>query len=338
MKEAMLYRKLEGGVVECGLCNHRCQIKPDKFGICRVRFNRNGTLYTLVYGKIIAQHVDPIEKKPLFHFLPGSRSLSIGTVGCNFQCDFCQNFEISQYPKIEGRVVGEDTSAEAVVQAALTTRSQSISYTYNEPTVFFEFAYDCAKLAVKHGLKNVFVSNGYMTTEALDTIYPHLHAANIDLKAFREEFYRKHCKARLAPVLETLKHLKKQGVWLEVTTLIIPGENDDPEELREIAQFIRDELGAETPWHVTRFYPRFQLLTRPATPVETLRMAYKIGKEAGLKYVYTGNVPGEDGEKTFCWNCGELLIDRYGFGIMSFRLTDEGTCPKCGAKIDGVWE
>ncbi|NPA48711.1 MAG: AmmeMemoRadiSam system radical SAM enzyme [Thermodesulfobacteria bacterium] len=338
MKEAMLYEKLEDGLVKCNLCNHHCKIPPGKFGICHVRYNENGVLYSLVYGKIIAKHVDPIEKKPLFHFLPGSRSYSIGTVGCNFQCDFCQNFEISQYPRLEGRVIGEDVTPEEVVEGALATSSQSISYTYNEPTIFFEFAYDCARLATQRGLRNVFVSNGYMTTEALDTIHPHLHAANVDLKAFREEFYRKHCKARLAPVLETLKHLKKLNVWLEVTTLIIPGENDDPQELRDIVRFIRDELGPETPWHVTRFYPRYQLLTRPATPVETLRLAYRIGKEEGLRYVYTGNVPGEEGENTYCWQCNALLIERYGFMVTSYRITPEGTCPECGAKIDGVWQ
>ncbi len=334
----MLYEKQEDRVVKCNLCNHHCKIPPAKFGICHVRYNENGILYSLVYGKIIAKHVDPIEKKPLFHFLPGSRSYSIGTVGCNFQCDFCQNFEISQYPRLEGRVIGEETTPEEVVEAALATASQTISYTYNEPTIFFEFAYDCARLATKKGLRNVFVSNGYMTTEALDTIHPYLHGANIDLKAFREEFYRKHCKARLAPVLDTLKHLKKLGVWLEVTTLVIPGENDDPQELRDIARFIREELGPETPWHVTRFYPRYQLLTRPATPVETLRTAYRIGKEEGLKYVYTGNVPGEEGENTYCWQCGALLIERYGFMVNTFRITEKGACPECGTKIDGVWE
>ncbi|WP_022852781.1 AmmeMemoRadiSam system radical SAM enzyme [Thermodesulfatator atlanticus] len=338
MREALLYEKLPDKNVKCKLCNHFCQIPPGKFGLCHVRFNENGILYSLVYGKIIAKHVDPIEKKPLFHFLPGSRSFSIGTVGCNFQCDFCQNYEISQFPRIEGRVIGEDATAQGVVEAALATACQTISYTYNEPTVFFEFAYDCAKLATKAGLRNVFVSNGYMTKEALDMIYPDLHAANIDLKSFRDEFYRKHCKARLKPVLETLKHLKNQGVWLEVTTLIIPGENDDPGELTEIATFIKEELGPETPWHVTRFYPRYQLLTRPATPVELLKRAYEIGKKVGLKYVYTGNVPGEEGESTFCWQCGEILIERYGFMVHSFRLTEHGTCPKCGAKIDGVWE
>ncbi len=337
MREALLYEKLDKNGVKCHLCAHHCKIAPGKFGLCHVRYNKEGTLYSLVYGKIIAQHVDPIEKKPLFHFLPGSRSLSIGTVGCNFQCEFCQNFEISQFPRLEGQIPGEEISPQEIVEAAFATRCQSISYTYNEPTVFFEFALDCARLASKKGLKNVFVSNGYMTKEALDLIYPDLHAANIDLKSFRDEFYRKLCKARLNPVLDSLRYLKKQGVWLEVTTLIIPGENDSPQELREIADFIVQELGSETPWHVTRFYPRFRLLTRPATPLATLRQAYTIGKEAGLKYVYIGNVPGEEGENTYCWRCGELLIERLGFSINLYRITPEGLCPQCGAPIHGVW-
>ncbi|QJA05818.1 AmmeMemoRadiSam system radical SAM enzyme [Thermosulfurimonas marina] len=337
MREALLYDRLEGGEVRCRLCHHRCRIPPGKTGLCGVRKNEEGVLYSLVYGKVIAHHLDPIEKKPLFHFLPGSLSYSIATVGCNFRCDFCQNFEISQFPHHYGYVTGEEMRPEEVVEEARRTGCLSISYTYTEPTVYFEFALDCARLASEAGLKNVFVSNGYMTPEALDTIYPHLHGANIDLKAFREDFYKRHCKARLKPVLETLKYLKRQGVWLEVTTLIIPGENDDPEELREIARFLRDELGPETPWHVTRFYPTYRLLTRPPTPVETLKRAYEIGKEEGLRYVYTGNVPGEAGENTYCWACGRLLIERFGFRILKKEIPPEGTCPHCGAKIDGLW-
>ncbi len=338
MKEALLYEKLPGGEVRCNLCHHRCRIPPGKSGLCGVRRNREGTLYTLVYDKIIARHVDPIEKKPLFHFLPGSLSYSIATVGCNFQCDFCQNYEISQFPRHYGYVTGEALPPEKIVAEALASGSRSISYTYTEPTVYFELAYDCARLASEKGLRNVFVSNGYMTQETLDTIHPHLHGANIDLKAFREEFYRKHCKARLKPVLETLKHLKRLGVWLEVTTLLIPGENDDPEELRDIARFIKEELGPETPWHVTRFYPTYRLLTRPPTPVELLQKAYEIGRKEGLKYVYTGNVPGDRGENTYCWSCDQLLIERFGFRIIRNELTPEGTCPRCGAKIDGIWK
>ncbi|MBX6423717.1 AmmeMemoRadiSam system radical SAM enzyme [Thermosulfurimonas sp. F29] len=337
MREALLYDRLENDEVKCHLCHHRCRIPPGKTGICGVRKNERGVLYTLVYGEIIARHVDPIEKKPLFHFLPGTLSYSIATVGCNFQCDFCQNFEISQFPRHYGYVTGEKVSPERVVEEARRSGSRSISYTYTEPTVYFEFALDCARLAEEAGLKNVFVSNGYMTPEALETIYPHLHAANIDLKSFREEFYRRHCRARLKPVLETLRHLKRQGVWLEVTTLIIPGENDDPEELRDIASFIKEDLGPETPWHVTRFYPTYRLLTRPPTPIETLHTAYAIGRKEGLKYVYTGNIPGDRGENTYCWSCEHLLIERYGFRILKNEITEEGTCPRCGARQDGHW-
>lgn len=337
MREALLYDRLEGGEVRCRLCNHRCRISPGKTGLCGVRKNEEGVLYSLVYGKVIAHHIDPIEKKPLFHFLPGSLSYSIATVGCNFRCDFCQNYEISQFPHHYGYVTGENMSPERVVEEARRTGCLSISYTYTEPTVYFEFALDCARLAAEAGLKNVFVSNGYMTPETLETIYPHLHGANIDLKAFREDFYQRHCRSRLKPVLETLQYLKRQGVWVEVTTLIIPGENDDPGELREIACFIRDELGPETPWHVTRFYPTYRLLTRPPTPVETLKQAHALGKEEGLRYVYTGNVPGQKEENTYCWSCGKLLIERFGFRILRNEISPEGTCPECGARIDGFW-
>ncbi|MEZ0344798.1 MAG: AmmeMemoRadiSam system radical SAM enzyme [Caldimicrobium sp.] len=337
MKEALLYEKLEDKKVCCNLCNHHCLIDPDKTGICGVRLNRDGILYTLVYGKVIAENVDPIEKKPLYHFLPGSYSYSIATVGCNFQCSFCQNFEISQYPRLyQGRIPGEDISPNVVVERALATNSKSISYTYTEPTIYFEFALDCAKIASSKGLKNVFVSNGYMTKEALDLIKPYLHGINVDLKAFKEDFYLKICKAKLKPVLENLKYLKKLRIWVEITTLIIPGLNDSESELRDIARFIRDELGPETPWHISRFYPQFRMLDRPRTPVETLERAYEIGKEEGLYFIYVGNVPGHDKENTYCPKCDALLIERYGFSVLQNRLKD-GTCSHCGFEIAGVW-
>lgn len=337
MKEALLYEKLEDKKVCCNLCNHHCLIDPDKTGICGVRLNRDGILYTLVYGKVIAENVDPIEKKPLYHFLPGSYSYSIATVGCNFQCSFCQNFEISQYPRLyQGRIPGEDISPNVVVERALATNSKSISYTYTEPTIYFEFALDCAKIASSKGLKNVFVSNGYMTKEALDLIKPYLHGINVDLKAFKEDFYLKICKAKLKPVLENLKYLKKLRIWVEITTLIIPGLNDSESELRDIARFIRDELGPETPWHISRFYPQFRMLDKPRTPVETLERAYEIGKEEGLYFIYVGNVPGHDKENTYCPKCDALLIERYGFSVLQNRLKD-GTCSHCGFEIAGVW-
>jgi len=338
MKVALFYETLENEKVRCNLCNHRCVIPKNKTGLCGVRFNEEGVLYSLVYGRVIAEHLDPIEKKPLFHFLPGSLSYSIATVGCNFKCSFCQNYEISQYPFIFGGIPGKPTSPKQIVNSALSQGAKSISYTYTEPTVYFEFALDCAKLAVKQGLKNVFVSNGYMTKEVIDTIFPYLHGINVDLKAFSDEFYKRFCKARLEPVLENLKYLKSKGIWVEVTTLIIPGENDSPEELKAIAGFIKEELGPETPWHISRFYPQYKMLDKPFTPEETLIKAFYIGKEVGLYYVYIGNVPGNQYEHTYCPNCNHLLIERYGFRVLKVNINSDSTCPKCGFKIHGVFD
>ncbi len=338
MHPALLYERLEEEKVKCYLCNHRCIIPPGKAGLCQVRINQGGSLFSLVYGKIVAENVDPIEKKPLYHFLPGSYSYSVATVGCNFQCSFCQNFEISQYPRLyPGAIPGKLRSPEEIVQEALKTNCQSLSYTYTEPTIFFEFALDTAKLAVKKGLKNVFVSNGYMTKEAIDFIKPYLQGINVDLKSFRESFYAKICKAKLSPVLESLKYLKKIGIWVEITTLVIPGENDDPQELRDIAKFIKEELGQETPWHISRFFPQYRMLDKPYTPLETLNRAYYIGKEEGLFYVYVGNVYGHDSENTYCPKCESLVIKRNGFFVVENKLKDGGTCPFCGYSLEGVW-
>jgi len=288
MKEALLYEKLDGKV-RCNACNHRCIIPDQKKGICGVRENQDGKLYSLVYGKIIAEHIDPIEKKPLYHFLPGTFSFSIATVGCNFKCLHCQNADISQAPTSKS-VGGKTLTPEQIVQDALKNKCPSISYTYTEPTVFMEFALDCMKLAHKKGLKNIWVSNGYMTKETLDLVSPYLDATNIDLKGFTEEFYRDICGARLKPVLENLVEIKKRKIHLEVTTLIIPGKNDSEKELGEIAKFIKKELGADTPWHVSRFFPQYKMMDIPPTPVEKIHQAVKIGKEAGLDYVYAGNI------------------------------------------------
>ena len=334
--EAYLYEHLKEKKVKCNLCSHRCIIKDGKRGICGVRENQGGILKTLVYGKLIASHIDPIEKKPLFHFMPGSLSYSIATVGCNFKCLFCQNADISQMPSDHnGMITGDLYTPEDVVDAAIKGNCKSIAYTYTEPTIFFEFAFDTAKLAHAKGIKNVFVTNGYMTSEAVHMISPYLDAANVDLKAFNESFYKEVVKARLEPVKETLKLMKKLGIFVEVTTLLIPGLNDDKKELEKLALFLVKSLGPETPWHVSAFYPTYKLTDRPPTPVETLVMAREIGRKAGLKYVYTGNVPGESGEKTFCYKCGKILIDRWGFYIRE-NLTENGRCPNCGAKIDGV--
>ncbi len=335
MKEARLYEKLEDNKVKCNLCNHRCIIKDGKRGICGVRENREGTLLSLVYGRPIATHIDPIEKKPLFHFQPGSKSFSIATVGCNFRCLFCQNADISQMPRDSKRIAGDYISSKEVVDLAKRYNCSSISYTYTEPTIFFEYAYDVGKLASEIGMKNVFVSNGYMTVEAIEEYHPNLHAANIDLKAFRENFYKELCGAKLAPVLESLKSLKNHNVWVEVTTLVIPGQNDDFEELREIAQFISTELGPETPWHISRFHPTYKLMTAPVTPSSTIQHAREIGLEEGLHYVYSGNIPGDAGEKTYCPECGKVVIDRFGFSILKTNLKN-GCCQFCNTPIAGV--
>ena len=339
-KEALLYAKLDGERVRCNLCAHRCDIAPGKRGICRVRENRDGTLYTLVYGRTISQAVDPIEKKPLFHFYPGTGSFSIATPGCNFRCTFCQNADISQMPRDRDLIMGTPATPEAIVAAAQKYNCRSIAYTYTEPTIFFEYSFDVAKLARPAGIANVYVTNGYMTPEMLhlfcgDGQPPLLDAANVDLKAFTDEFYREQCGARLQPVLDSLVLMKKLGVWVEVTTLVIPGLNDSDAELRQIAAFIVDELGVGTPWHVSRFHPTYKLLDRPPTPTSTLVRAREIGLEAGLRYVYVGNVPGSNGEHTLCYQCGQRVIGRWGFTITDYRLTD-GKCANCGALIDGV--
>lgn len=335
MKRAMFQEEKDGKKVRCSLCEHRCLIPDGHRGICAVRENRDGVLYSLVYDKIIAQNVDPIEKKPLFHFLPGSLSYSIATPGCNFRCKHCQNADISQLPRDRGGLVmGEPVVPERIVAAAQASRCASISYTYTEPTIYFELAYDTAKLAARAGLRNVFVTNGYITPEALEVIRPWLHAANIDLKGFSDVFYRNVCGARLQPVLDAIRLYKKSGIWIEITTLVIPGHNDSEAELGQIAEFIRS-VGEDVPWHVSRFHPTYKLTDQPRTPVKTLQRAREIGIESGLRYVYEGNVPGE-GEDTACWSCRKPLVKRVGFSVEENRITD-GTCPSCGAAIDGVW-
>jgi pyruvate formate lyase activating enzyme len=334
MQEAMFYRKGKDNEVHCFLCNHHCHIKPERPGICGVRQNREGILWSLVYGRIIAEHIDPIEKKPLYHFLPGSRSYSIATVGCNFRCRFCQNADISQRPRDSGEIFGSAVPPERIVAAAKKTECSSISYTYTEPTIFMEYALDVARLARSAGIRNVFVSNGYMTEEALEAISPYLDAANVDLKAFTEEFYVKQCGARLEPVLNTLKKMKQLGIWLEVTTLVIPGLNDSPRELTELANFLVS-LGPDTPWHISRFHPTYRMNDHPITPVKTLQVARNIGLKAGLRYVYLGNVPGDEGENTFCPQCGTLLMERFGFATKP-RGSRNGACSQCGMAIAGV--
>ncbi|MEK6201361.1 MAG: AmmeMemoRadiSam system radical SAM enzyme [Desulfobulbaceae bacterium] len=336
MHEAQLYSQGNDGEVICGLCAHHCRIKDGHRGICGVRENRNGVLSTLVYGRLVAEHVDPVEKKPLFHFLPGSQSFSISTVGCNFRCRHCQNFSISQPGEFEAEhPPGILRTPEQVVASALSNGCQSISYTYVEPTIFFEFAYDCSLLAREQGLKNVFVSNGYMTEATTRKLAPVLDGINIDIKAFSDDFYRKICGARLSPVLDTVQLMHGLGVWVEVTTLLIPGLNDSEAELRQIAEFIVS-LDSSIPWHVTAFYPTYKMTDRPATSQHSLQKAREIGLAAGLRFVYEGNVPGSGGENSSCPACQARLISRRGFTIQENRLVD-GCCPQCAEPIAGVW-
>jgi len=335
MHLAMFQEKQAGAKVQCSLCSHRCLIASGHRGLCAVRENRDGVLSTLVYDKVIAQHIDPIEKKPLFHFLPGSWSFSIAAPGCNFRCKHCQNADISQLPRDQGGIiVGESVTPQDLVDAALRTKCASISYTYTEPTIYFELAYDTARLAVEKGLQNVFVTNGYITPEALKEIRPFLHAANIDLKAFTDDFYKKICGARLQPVLDAIRSYYDLGIWIEITTLVIPGHNDSESELRQIAEFIAS-VSRDIPWHVSRFHPTYKLTDQPQTNIATLKRAREIGFESGLHYVYEGNVPGE-GEGTLCSNCGKTLIKRYGYNVES-NVIKTGKCGYCDTVIAGVW-
>ncbi len=303
--------------------------------MCGVRENRDGTLYSLVYGRLVSQSLDPIEKKPLYHFLPGSLALSIAAAGCNFRCNFCQNHVISQYPREHrGGIPGEPVSAEDVVRAAKGTGAPAIAYTYTEPTVFFETCRDAGRLAWVRGVRNVFVTNGYMTGEALDEARGWLDAANVDLKAFSDEFYHRYCGGSLQPVLDSIKRMTELGMWIEVTTLVIPGRNDSEKELGWIAEFLTG-VSLDLPWHVSRFVPSYLVHDLPPTPVSALRRAREIGREAGLRYVYLGNVPGE-GEDTVCPSCGQAVIRRQGLRVVENKITDGG-CPGCGNPIAGVW-
>ncbi|MDD1752392.1 MAG: AmmeMemoRadiSam system radical SAM enzyme [Methanotrichaceae archaeon] len=319
--------------VNCILCHQFCRIKTAKKGLCGVRENRRGQLMTLVYGNLVAANIDPIEKKPLYHFLPGSLAYSIATEGCNFRCLHCQNADVSQGPKETGRIRGGFVPPENVVNEALENGCQSIAYTYTEPTMFFEYAYDVALLAKEKGLKNLFVSNGYTGEEAVQKIIPILDGNNIDLKG-DDQFYRKVCGARIEPVKHNIELMWDKGIWIEVTTLIIPGYNDSDGQLRELAEFIAG-VSADMPWHLSAFYPTYKMTDAPPTGIEALRKGVRIGQEAGLKYIYAGNMPNEY-EDTKCPDCGEVIIERRTFGIMKNSMLNEH-CPKCGSLIPGVW-
>jgi pyruvate formate lyase activating enzyme len=334
MKEARLWTTA-GDKVECQLCNHYCKIREGRKGLCQVRKNEAGRLYSLNYGKLIAAHIDPIEKKPLFHFLPGSRSYSIAASGCNFRCAWCQNWDISQLSDRNDPDRLALTTPEKVVGTALQSGCKSISYTYTEPTIFYEYARDVSVLAREAGLRNVWVSNGYMSAEMLDEYMPLIDAINVDIKAFDDTVYRKYAGAHLQPILDNCVTLKKAGVWLEVTTLLIPGVNDNEAQVVGLAEFVAEKLGTDTPWHVSRYYPQAQFREIEATPAETILNALKTGKDSGLQFVYTGNL-GQH-ENTVCPSCGELFIGRSALWNNPNKIQD-GACPKCGTKIAGVWE
>lgn len=332
-KEALLYEKLKDNKVHCFLCAHQCKIADSKYGFCGVRKNEKGTLYSYVYGEVIASHVDPIEKKPLYHFLPGSSAFSIATIGCNFRCPFCQNWQISQASERDGSTGDYKLKPEDVVKEAKRYNCKSVSYTYTEPTIFFEYAHDTAKIAKKEKLYNTFVTNGYMTKEALDTIRPYLDACNVDLKSFSDATYKKVCKGSLKPVLNSIRYMKKIGIWVEVTTLVVPGMNDTDKELEKIAEFIAS-VGTEIPWHISRYHPDYNYTKPGPTPLATLEKAESIGKKAGLKYIYLGNVLQE--RDTRCHKCGNPLIERTGYAVSANNIKDS-KCSSCNTVIEGVW-
>ena len=333
MREAMFWSAETDGYVRCTLCPHRCRIAPGARGVCHVRENRDGVLYSLNYGRIVASNIDPIEKKPLYHYLPGSQSFSLSTAGCNMHCSHCQNASISQ---VDEDVPGEDIELRRIVAAAQRSECRTVAYTYTEPTIYYETMLETATLAQEAGLDNIMISNGYMEAAPFEQLAPLLRAANIDLKAFDDKVYRRLCGARLQPVLESLQRFYAAGIWLEVTTLVIPGYNDDSAQLQELAGFIVRELGPEVPWHVSAFYPTYRLLDVPPTPVESIRRACEIGAEAGLHYVYGGNVAGVY-ENTLCPECSHVAVERRGYRIVKMEL-DAGKCSACGAKVAGIWE
>ncbi len=332
---ASYWERVRDNIVRCALCPRRCVLDVGQRGVCTVRINKDGMLYTLGYGNPIAIHVDPIEKKPFFHVLPGTTAFSIAVAGCNMRCLFCQNWQISQARPDE--TANYDMSPEDIVSAAIKSTSKFIVYTYTEPTVFYEYMLDISKLARANGLKNGMHTCGYINPEPLKELLKYMDAVNVDIKGFNEDFYRKMgMMAELKPVLETIKTIRKEGVWLELTNLVIPGQNDDPGQIREMCVWIKENLGDDVPLHFSRFMPSFRLQNLPPTPIQKLEEAYGIAKDVGLKYVYIGNVPGHPQENTYCPNCKRLIVGRHGYRITEDN-TREGKCKFCGYAIAGIW-
>ena len=334
-KKALYYKKLSGKRVQCSLCPRACVVGEGSRGFCRVRENRGGEYYTLVHSNPCAVHIDPIEKKPLFHFIPGTAALSIATAGCNFTCKNCQNYDISQARPDD--TVNFELKPADVVSLAKRYETPTIAYTYTEPTVFYEYMLETAKEAGRKGVLNIYHSNGYIDRIALAELVEYLDGANVDLKAFSDDFYKEITGGTLNPVLESLKTLKSNGVWLEITNLVIPTKNDSDGPIRELCAWIKSELGSDTPVHFSRFYPQYKLQNLPPTPVETLKKAAEIAHAAGLNYVYIGNVPGVAEENTFCPRCGKTIIGRTGYHVHTYRIVD-GRCEFCKHEIAGKWK
>lgn len=330
-KEAMLWEPLKDTTLRCKLCAHRCVIADAKRGICAVRENRNGKLYTLNYALASSAAVDPIEKKPFFHFYPGSSVFSLGTLSCNFRCLHCQNYSISQTPLEEGREYLREYLPERAIELAKDYSCQGLAWTYNEPTIWFEYTYDSAKLAKQNNLYAVYVTNGYFTEEMLETIAPYMDAMNIDVKGFTEKFYKEVCSAKLEPVLRSVERAVRKGIHVEVTYLVIPGHNDKDEEIKSFVDWVAG-IDVDIPTHFSRFHPEYKMMHVHSTPIKTLERAREIGLEK-LHFVYTGNVPGDVGENTYCYSCGEELIKRWGFSVQKMNLTKDNRCPKCGVEI-----
>jgi pyruvate formate lyase activating enzyme len=334
LKEVMFYKKLDSGRIECEICPKRCRVADSKRGYCGNKENRGGSYYTLVYGKACAAHIDPIEKKPLSHYLPGTTAFSLAAAGCNLKCKFCQNWQISQFRPEQ--VEHHPLSPRQAVDVCRRNKCPTIAYTYSEPTVFYTFMYDVAKMARKAGIGSVMISNGFMNEKPLRELCNQLTAVKIDLKSFSEQFYREYCSGRLGPVLETLIRLKDRGMWFEIVVLLIPTLNDDQDELSRMCNWIKTNLGPDVPIHFSRFHAMYQIKNLPPTPIKTLEMARSIALEAGLHYPYIGNVPGHEGEHTYCPSCKKVLIRRVGYSIVENAL-DEGRCKFCRHTIPGIW-